>query len=128
MKLIGWAEPDKIEHAASLLVKACDVIDERGWNQGTIIDEETGSCCAQGAIILAQYPIDGLPYTFGFDDPTVIAVGIFQRVIGQQLPTFNDAEGRTATGVKEALRKAADTAVEEVARWRASQTPQVSER
>lgn len=127
MKLIGWAEPEQIEHAAVLLVKACDVMDERGWTQGAIIDPETGACCAHGAIMLAQYPIDTLPYSFAFDDPTVVAASIFYRVTGLHLPNYNDAEGRTADDVKQTLREVADMAMKEVERWRASQTPEASE-
>lgn len=121
MKLIGWASPQQIERGVELLREACDVLDNQGWIQGLTING-AGRCCAQGAIMIAEYGDGSLPQFLGMDDPALIAMCMFQRVKGVYLPTFNDAEGRTVGEVKQALREVADEAEREVNRWRSSLT------
>ena len=98
----------------ALLLRAAEVIEERGWTQGSYCDGD-GGVCAMGAISVgAGYPpesIDGLAnYVSGKAVMKLIKVidpqGKFVDRIGS-IPDWNDTRGRTKEEVIAALRTAA---------------------
>lgn len=106
------------EQVASLLRDAVDVLDERGWYQGWYVDAEGRCVCVLGAVAFAA----GLEVVSNVDDE--LEAGIhgtgdrwelwrsawkrLERAVDDDIPSWNDTEGRTVDEVKAALLRAAE--------------------
>ena len=131
LPLIGWAEPAQLTQAARDMRAACTVLAQRGWIQG---QSWTGNgICAGMAMWCAAQELPAIteevlleaerrPVDKAFDSRSVIAQAAFQRVTGVQIPTFNDASGRTLAEVKAKLNEVADEIDKEVSQWAAKQS------
>lgn len=81
---------------ADVLERAADVLDERGWCQGRLSDDDK-RVCARGAIDLA---------TCWFVE-AVSAEDALQAHVGAVVTTWNDDASRTKTEVQAAMRECA---------------------
>lgn len=84
---------------ADILRRAADIIEENGWIQGTLVDDETGAVCAIGAIQQACRQIDTPTYWSARN-----ALG---QYVDDGVSIWNDDEDRTKEEVLAALREAA---------------------
>lgn len=104
-----------------VLLRAADIIGERGWTQGDYINE-AGCVCAVGAIRAAAAEQAGLDnFLDVLDGDAVLPVGLSDAARRAELLAgahvddpfgglvgWNDAEGRTADEVVTILRAAAE--------------------
>jgi hypothetical protein len=78
-----------------MLLDAADLIEERGWCQGSYSDQD-GRVCAIGAIVRA-----------GNHQHYRRAEAMMMMVVGMSVVGWNDIKGRTKEEVITALRRAA---------------------
>lgn len=131
LPLIGWAEPAQLTQAAKDLRAACTILDQRGWIQGQswtssgVCAGMATWCAAQELPAITEEVLSGAekrPADKAFEARSVIAQAAFHRFTGVQIPTFNDASGRTLAGVKAKLNEVADEIDKEVAAWASRQS------
>lgn len=95
-----------------ILLKAIEVIEERGWGQNPDMFDDGGPVCIQSAVCVAggQELLDGLGFSRGIYcyAPSVLGIAFDPEDHGQAW-RWNDARGRTKEEVVEALRFLADT-------------------
>jgi hypothetical protein len=123
MKALNREEIRKIEVSApraprtvhKVLLEAADLIEQRGWTQGTFQGSD-GRLCAHGAIHMAVF--DKPDYFGEHDAPLVLAVwcrlrnyllakGVEPDLVRRGCMSWNDAPGRTKEEVVQAMRDAA---------------------
>lgn len=109
-RLTIWAPATQIAQAIDDLRAVADHIETNGWLQYAYADH-TGRCCAAGAMnkLCTDDP-------WSFDSRSAIAFGVFYRISGEDIATFNDAIGRTKQQVLDKLRKVADEAQAQLVR------------
>lgn len=96
----------------SLLLRAADILDERGWTQGDFVAAD-GCVCALGAVHLASNEIAGIPCraTFATGDLYEQALDRIYAIVGGLgsggIAVWNDEDGRTKDEVQDMLRRAA---------------------
>ena len=91
-----------LDEASKLLLKAADLIEERGWCQNTYTSPK-GRLCILGALKTAQ----GVEFV-GESNPTVLqASKRFGAVVGGRTYQWNDVPGRTKEEVVAKLRAVA---------------------
>lgn len=100
--------PARTKTVADVLRHAALLIEERGWKQDDLGDQ-TGPYCAWGGIAVASGALD-LRMDMRSNAIEEEALRFFQMYLGESVPGFNDAPGRTAAEVTAALRAAADAA------------------
>lgn len=86
-----------------VLHRAADLLTEFGWCQGTYGSKVEGAFCAEGAIFQAVLDLYGRGY--------ILNATQWRRVfasLGDHLPNWNDAPGRTRAEVVARLREAAN--------------------
>lgn len=97
---------------SELARKAIDVLDERGWTQGSYNNED--GCCAVGALGLAA---NALPDDIRHSHYMTVRNELYREVstsvpdgadVGADVIDWNDEPGRTADEVKALFRRAAD--------------------
>lgn len=109
-RLTQWASATQIAQAVGDLRAVADHIEANGWLQQAYSDH-TGRCCAAGA--MNKLCTDDAR---SFDSRSAIAFGVFYRLTGKDIATFNDAPGRTQAQVLDKLRKVADQAQAQLVR------------
>jgi hypothetical protein len=98
---------------ASLLNRAADILDERGWFQGNYMSPD-GCVCALGSLHLAANELVGAPNraTFAtgpeFEAALDRIYGALQSDSMDSIADWNDSEGRTKDEVQAMLRRAAE--------------------
>jgi hypothetical protein len=123
MKALTREQIRKIEVSAlstprtvhKVLLKAADLIEQRGWTQGTFRGSD-GRLCTHGAIHMAVF--DKPDYFGEHDAPLMLAVwcrlrnyllakGVKPDLVRRGCMSWNDAPGRTKEEVVHAMRDAA---------------------
>lgn len=109
-------ETTPTETQADLLDRAAEILDEKGWHKGSLIDSETGAICGWGAVAAAVredvsddsspfgLPYEPVPRCMFFD-----TVNTFERINGITLPRLNDRPWTTKHRVQRKLRATAAT-------------------
>lgn len=91
---------------AQVLHRAVEILDERGWCQGTF--EDGRKVCAMGAINIA---VGGSPFPGNLepgDERIATEVAeLVEGVVDEDVTTWNDVFGRTVEQVRQALLTAA---------------------
>lgn len=101
-----------MSEVAAVLNRAADILEQEGWGQGKLHNRATGCRCALGALNDATNDCMKGPAAPRSYEVWSAAEDALSAEIGfDNIPTWNDALGRTATEVIAALRNAAkDTA------------------
>lgn len=123
LPLIPWAKPDEIEQGIKDLKAAADRLESKGWTQHSY--QDGAACCAAGAVNVVTNGdrfVNLFDSARQFNSRASIAMGIFHRMTGSDIATYNDAEGRTANQVIAKIRKVAAFAEGQLARELASIT------
>lgn len=97
-------------NTSEVLNAAADLIERDGWCQQRFHDT-LGGWCASGACLKVSGAWDGEIE----DDDTIFdasdeALDVLEKRLQSYVPTWNDASGRTAEEVIQALRDAANSA------------------
>lgn len=92
---------DPKRETRTILLRAIEILDERGWCQNFFEDEQ-GRVCTIGAVAHATRDISG---QFD-DDKTLEIVRVVSCHLGCVTYIWNDHPGRTVEEVKAALREA----------------------
>lgn len=93
--------PAKLEPWQGILLRAADLIEQRGWTQGRAEDNE-GRLCMLGAISVAASHTVFDAYKAG-----TTAAGALYHYLGGPIPAWNDNAHVTKADVLRALRAAA---------------------
>jgi len=98
----------RLDEVGQCLMRAAQIIRERGWCQGVACDE-TGAVCLVGAIYDIREKAADIPYEFAKSEPepAYSAYKIMER--RNQIGPWNDEPRRTAEEVIAALEAAALT-------------------
>jgi hypothetical protein len=117
LSLTPWAQPDEIRQGILDLNAAADRLEAKGWIQHSYQDFD--ACCAAGAVNVVTN--EGRHTTLfdlarQFNSRSSIACGIFHRMTGSDIATFNDADGRTAKQVITKIRDVAQQATRQLER------------
>lgn len=105
---------------AELLTKAADIIDQRGWCQGSFVppnsDPRTAPVCAEAAISVAGGVMpNGYGYASAGVDAAIAARAarrVFRHRVQRAISDWNDAPERTAGQVTAELRACANELAE----------------
>lgn len=111
LPLIPWATPDEIVQGIEDLQAAARQLEDHGWTQHSY--SEGRACCAAGAINRVTNEGEGMTNflkSLKYNSRSAVACGIFYRIAGVDIVTFNDAEHRTAKEVISRIRDVARTA------------------
>ena len=94
----GRTKTKPVDEVGKLLLRAADIIDERGHAKGTL-EAEDGSVCALGALLVADEQAHSKTYK-------AARLRLMARV-GQYVSVWNNERDRTPTEVTQAMRAAA---------------------
>ena len=97
-------------NAAEVLSKARDVLAEKGWCQGRLVDE--GAVCLAGGVkVAAGFHLDDIHW---LDAPVMrgVFVALAAAIGSDSVVTWNDDPSRTYEDVVLALKQAEELAVE----------------
>lgn len=117
LSLTPWSDEPTLRQGIVDLKAAADRLEKDGWTQ--YVYSDFGSCCAAGAVNVVTS--DGTPSELydrarKFNSRSSIAMGIFHRMTGGDIATYNDQPGRTAAQVIAKIRKVAQDAEAQLAR------------
>lgn len=111
LPLTPWATPNEIVQGIEDLTAAAKRLEDYGWTQHSY--SEGSACCAAGAVNRVTNEGEGMSHFLKarqYNSRSAIACGIFYRITGQDIATYNDAEHRTAKEVIAKIRDVARTA------------------
>lgn len=105
-------KPTELENAGRLVRQAAQVIEDRGWKQGTVGTDSAGMCIVGGIRRVANGDTRLLS---NFSEKTILAMSAWMITnygphdpVYQHPITFNDNKGRTKDEVLAFMRKFAD--------------------
>lgn len=100
----------RVDEIGAKLLRAAEIIEERGWCQGRQEDDQ-GRVCFHGAISIAWHgrTHGTVPRDVYLEriQPILVALGVDPQEIEFGAASWNNAEGRTKEEVQAALRQAA---------------------